>query len=178
MQRHTQTLGTNWLCAHAHGPSHLSERPSQLATSLPFRALGRIPGSLSSAPTAPCVYPHHSSDHTARDSPICVSVCPATPRFHQDRKATYSPPSTQAEPSTMVQVQGTELSSRGAGLPLTAYDVLGLLSTLSYCFRYRPFSLCCPWTHREVALHWSTVNLPEGTLLKLTISAGGGGARL
>lgn len=106
------------------------------------------------------IYPHHSSDHTARDSAICVAVSPATPRLHRERKAAYSPPSTQAEPSTVVQVQGTELSSQGAGLPLTACDVLGLFSTLSYCFRYRPFSLCCPWIHREVVLHWSTVNLP------------------
>lgn len=50
--RHTQTLGPGPR-APAHGSSHLLESSSQLATSLPFKAPGRIAGSLSTAPKHP-----------------------------------------------------------------------------------------------------------------------------
>lgn len=170
MLRHTQTLGLDWLRALAHGSSHLLESSSQLATSLPFKAPGRIAGSLSTAPKHP-TFMLITALTTPRGSHLFVCL---SPWLHQDSTGRGSPlPHLQAPRQSLPQgfrLTGTELSSQGAGLPslpMMSWARRAQLSVATlHCIAS---SLYYPCILDSVALHWSMVNLPEATFLKSTV---------
>lgn len=167
MLRHTQTLGTDWLHALAHGCSHLLESSSLLTTSLPFKALGRIPGSLSTVPKHP-TFTLITALTTLRRRHLFVCL---SPWLHQDSTGRgWNLPHLQAPRQSLPQgfrLTGIELSSQGAGLPLTAYDVMGSLSALSHCLTLHILFSVYPYILGNVALHRSMVNVPEATLFNL-----------